>query len=67
MSFPHESQQKSQMDDFAKHILLGSPNLTPGEMGRRDMVIVEAIYRSIEEGGRRIAIDLPPGYGFAKI
>ncbi|MGB5316655.1 MAG: Gfo/Idh/MocA family oxidoreductase [Robiginitalea sp.] len=65
LSFPHESQQKLQMDDFAKHILFGSPNLAPGEMGRRDMVIVEAIYRSIREGGRRIALDLPQDYGFA--
>jgi glucose-fructose oxidoreductase len=65
ISFPHESQQKLQMDDFAKHILNGSPNLAPGEMGRRDMVIVEAIYRSIREGGRRISIDLPEGYGFS--
>ncbi len=63
LSFPHESQQKLQMDDFAKHILTGSPNLAPGEMGRRDMVIVEAIYRSIREGGRRIALDLPERYG----
>ena len=66
ISFPHESQQKLQMDDFAKHTLFGSPNLAPGEMGRRDMVIVEAIYRSIKEGGRRIPLDLPQGYGFAK-
>ena len=63
ISFPHQSQQKLQMDDFAKHILFGSPNLAPGEMGRRDMVIVEAIYRSIKEGGRRIPLDLPKGYG----
>ncbi len=63
LSFPHESQQKLQMDDFARHILQGTPNEAPGEMGRRDMVIVEAIYRSIREGGRRIPIDLPQGYG----
>jgi glucose-fructose oxidoreductase len=66
LSFPHESQQKLQMDDFAKHILFGSPNVAPGEMGRRDMVVVEAIYRSIAEGGRKVAIDLPEGYGFAR-
>jgi glucose-fructose oxidoreductase len=66
ISFPHESQQKLQMDDFARHILTGGPNRAPGEMGRRDMVIVEAIYRSIREGGRQIPIDLPENYGFAK-
>ena len=63
LDFPHESQQKLQMDDFARHILEGSPNVAPGEMGHRDMVIVEAIYRSISEGGRVIPIELPEGYG----
>ena len=64
ISFPHESQQKLQMDDFAMHILEGTPNRAPGEMGRRDMVIVEAIYKSIREGGRTVPIELPEGYGF---
>jgi len=64
ISFPHESQQKLQMDDFARHILEGTPNRAPGEMGRRDMVIVEAIYKSIREGGRTVPIELPEGYGF---
>jgi len=58
LKFPHESQQKLQMDDFAKHILNGTPNLVPGEMGKRDMVIVEAIYQSIREDGKKIALDL---------
>ncbi|MGB5821298.1 MAG: Gfo/Idh/MocA family oxidoreductase [Saonia sp.] len=56
--FPQESQQKLQMDDFARHILEGTPNLVPGEMGKRDMIIVEAIYRSIAEGGKKIALEL---------
>jgi len=64
ISFPHESQQKLQMDDFARHILEGTPNRAPGAMGRRDMVIVEAIYKSIREGGRTVPIELPEGYGF---
>lgn len=63
ISFPHESQQKLQMDDFARHILEGAPNRAPGEMGKRDMIIVEAIYRSIREGGRQITLNLEPGYG----
>tara|TARA_R110002050_G_scaffold16019_2_gene49046 strand:+ start:145522 stop:146655 length:1134 start_codon:yes stop_codon:yes gene_type:complete len=58
ISFPHESQQKLQMDDFAKHILNDIPNLAPGEMGKRDMIIVEAIYKSIAEGGKKIKLDL---------
>ncbi|OWW24990.1 glucose-fructose oxidoreductase [Zobellia sp. OII3] len=58
IKFPHQSQQKLQMDDFAKHIMLGTTNYAPGEMGKRDMIIVEAIYRSIKEGGKRIPLDL---------
>jgi len=58
LTFPHERQQKLQMDDFAKHILNGDKNLVPGEMGKRDMIIVEAIYQSIKESGRKIPMDL---------
>jgi glucose-fructose oxidoreductase len=58
LSFPHERQQKLQMDDFAKHIMYNTPNLVPGEMGKRDMIIVEAIYQSIKEGGKKIDLDL---------
>lgn len=46
------------MDDFSKHILKGTKNIVPGEMGKRDMIIVEAIYQSIEEGGKKIDLDL---------
>ena len=58
IQFPHESQQKLQMDDFARHILHGTVNLAPGEMGKRDMIIVEAIYRSIAEGNAKIDLEL---------
>ena len=58
IKFPHQSQMALQMDDFSKHIMYGSPNVAPGEMGKRDMVIVEAIYKSIAEGGATIKLDL---------
>ncbi|WP_273274237.1 Gfo/Idh/MocA family oxidoreductase [Roseivirga sp.] len=58
IKFPHESQQKLQMDDFALHVLENAPNKAPGEMGKRDMIICEAIYQSIAEGGRTIDLDL---------
>ena len=58
IKFPHERQQKLQMDDFSKHILFDTPNVAPGEMGKRDMIIVEAIYQSIKEGGKTINLDL---------
>ena len=58
LKFEHQSQQGLQMDDFSKHIMQGTPNVAPGEMGKRDMIIVEAIYQSIKEGGKKIPLDL---------
>lgn len=58
IKFPHQRQQALQMDDFAQHILKGTVNLVPGEMGKRDMIIVEAIYESIKMGGKTIDLDL---------
>jgi glucose-fructose oxidoreductase len=58
LNFPHERQQKLQMDDFAKHILNDTRNVAPGEMGKRDMIIVEAIYESIANGNSKIALKL---------
>ena len=63
LDFPQESQQKLQMDDFAQHVLYNTPNRAPGEMGKRDMIIVEAIYKSIAQDGRTIELDLAPGFG----
>ena len=64
LDFRQESQQKLQMDDFAKHVLFDEPNLAPGEMGKRDMMIVEAIYTSIAEGGRKQTLNFEPNFGF---
>jgi len=58
LEFTHERQQKLQMDDFASHILSGTKNVAPGEMGKRDMIIVEAIYKSIAGGSAKIPLDL---------
>ncbi|GLR17560.1 Gfo/Idh/MocA family protein [Portibacter lacus] len=58
IKFPHKRQQSLQMDDFAKHILTGSLNRAPGEMGKRDMIIVEAIYESIKKNGVKIDLNL---------
>ncbi|QWX85391.1 Gfo/Idh/MocA family oxidoreductase [Cellulophaga sp. HaHaR_3_176] len=66
IKFPHESQQKLQMDDFSKHILQGTPNVAPGEMGKRDLIIIEAIYKSIAEGNKKINLDLG-GLGLVKV
>ncbi|MEO0572356.1 MAG: Gfo/Idh/MocA family oxidoreductase [Bacteroidota bacterium] len=66
LNFKEESQQKLQMDDFAKHILFDESNLAPGEMGKRDMMIVGAIYKSIAEGGKAQELPFKAGYGFSK-
>ena len=52
MPFAPVNQQALQMDGFAQHLLEGTPNRVPGEMGRRDMAIIEAIYRAVASGRR---------------
>lgn len=51
-----KSQQALQVDDFARCVRDNLPTRVPGEMGRRDMVIVEAIYASAAQGGKRIEV-----------
>ena len=52
---PPVNQQALQMDDFAQCILTGRATPVPGEMGRRDLCIVTAIYESAANG-RRVEI-----------
>ena len=44
------------MDDDALAILRGTAPLVPGEEGVRDMRVVDAIYASARDGGRRIVL-----------
>lgn len=53
---PPASQQALQMDAFALDVMQNRPSLVPGEMGRRDMVVVEAIYASAAAGGKRVEL-----------
>ena len=46
MSFPQVNQQALQMDDFASCILEGRPTRVPGEMGLRDVRLLQAIYEA---------------------
>jgi predicted dehydrogenase len=46
------NQQAAQMDDFALAIIDKRPTPVPGEMGRLDMKIIEAIYESMGTGER---------------
>lgn len=46
------NQQAKQMDEDALAIMNDKPVLVPGEEGWKDIVVVEAIYRSVKEKGR---------------
>ncbi|MDB6127955.1 MAG: Glucose--fructose oxidoreductase [Verrucomicrobia bacterium] len=49
------NQQAAQLDAIAGAFLEGRPNSVPGEMGRRDLAIIEAIY-SAAQSGKRVEI-----------
>jgi glucose-fructose oxidoreductase len=48
------NQQAAQMDAFAEDILKDRASLVPGEMGRRDLQIIEAVYRAMRSGKREL-------------
>jgi predicted dehydrogenase len=50
MNLPNVPQQARQMDDFADCVLNNKPTRVPGEMGLRDVQILQAIYRAAETG-----------------
>jgi predicted dehydrogenase len=50
MDFPQVNQQARQMDDFARAIKENRPTPVPGEMGRQDVKILQAIYQSMRTG-----------------
>ena len=52
LNYPAPNQQALQMDDFAQCIQTGRATPVPGEMGRRDLAIIEAIYRAAASGRR---------------
>jgi glucose-fructose oxidoreductase len=49
---PVRSQQALQMDDFARCVLENRESIVPGELGRRDMAVIEAIYAAAQTGKR---------------
>lgn len=53
---PPRSQQALQLDGMVEELRAKGRTRAPGELGRRDMVIIEAIYRSAREGGKRVEI-----------
>ncbi len=52
MNLPNINQQAAQMDDFANCINLKKPTRVPGEEGLKDMLVIDAIYRSLDSGKR---------------
>ena len=50
VQFPEVNQQARQMDGFALAVLNGEESKVPGEMGRRDVAILMAIYEAAETG-----------------
>ena len=54
MNFPQVNQQAKQMDDFALAIKNNRPTSVPGEMGKRDVRIIAAIYEAMNTGKKVI-------------
>jgi predicted dehydrogenase len=52
MDFKDVNQQAKQIDDFAMAIRDKRPTPVPGEMGRQDVKILQAIYKAMESGKR---------------
>ena len=52
LDFPQVNQQARQMDDFALAIKERRPTPVPGEMGRQDVKILNAIYQAMHTGQR---------------
>lgn len=50
MNFPNINQQAKQMDDFALVIKKDSQSIVRGEMGARDLFIIDKMYESIAAG-----------------
>ena len=50
LKFPQVNQQALQMDDFANCVLTNKKSKVPGEMGLRDVKILQAIYEAARTG-----------------
>lgn len=50
LRFPEPNQQALQMDDFANCVLSGKESRVHGELGRRDVAIIEAVYQAAATG-----------------
>lgn len=55
-NFKQVNQQARQMDEVAWCIMNKKPMRVPGEEGLKDMIIVDRIFESIEQGGKTLEI-----------
>ncbi len=56
LNYPAVPQQALHMDDFSTCVLTGRKTPVSGLMGRDHLRVIEAIYKSAAEGGRRMAL-----------
>lgn len=54
---PYVNQQSLHMDDFAQCVREGRESIVSGEMGRRDMVVIDAIYEAARTG-KKVAVNV---------
>jgi predicted dehydrogenase len=52
MNFPSVNQQAKQIDAFGLSLKEKKPTIVPGEMGRRDVKLLNAIYQAMRSGER---------------
>jgi hypothetical protein len=50
------TQFAAQLDGFSQAARGNTPHLTPGEMGLRDIRLIEAMYRSADAGGALVTL-----------
>lgn len=58
MQFPAVNQQALQIDDFAQCIINKKQTIVPGELGRRDVVLIQSIYEAAYTG-KSVNITMP--------
>jgi len=56
IDFPLQNQQAKQLDDDVEALMKNTSLIAPGEEGLRDIRVVEAIYKSVANGGKTIKI-----------
>ena len=56
MDFDAPNQQAVQMDQFALNVLENTESIIGGEEGLKDMKVLEAIYKSLNSGNKRVSV-----------